>query len=551
MHNEIKNNFKTIRDSVHGYIDVDKEYMNLFIDTPLFQRLGRVEQTSMRVLYPSARHDRFIHSIGTFFLGKKAFGHFKNNFSQENAIATIKESDWDLWRKSFEVACLLHDIGHAPFSHTCEGFYKEEQIESIDTQLLQELEKHLDKTNYTEFCRDYEMGEDVSPSPHEIVSSIVILKCYSKEVKGLNADINLIIRSIIGCPFNDTSGKKGIKNCLIRMLNSPVIDVDKLDYITRDSSLTGFSNATIDSDRLLKAFTAVKVSVNDYYLAYNKNALSAIQNVISANNAQQAWIVNHHVVVYNAFLIQMSINKISEKIYPQNPSIFKNALFSIDAIIGKKKCSEEFVVNMLTDDDLWHLFKLYEDDIPEVKELLNRSLRKKAVWKSFAEFTLLFDEGIEVGKYKNGNFDFEKFIETFNGCCKDVKKYGYHLFSEEDVVIDKESISPAGLDFYSVLTDFAKENGLKPNEFVLIEGSNPTKSKSVISRDKLRIRFFSGENGTKRYNEVMKLANQDSSNKKKVTGAPYFFLFYPELIDKEKLCGFIKTHELFKYHEGA
>lgn len=552
MGNKNEKKYKTIRDSVHGYIDIEKEYMDLFVDTPLFQRLGRIEQTSMRVLYPSARHDRFIHSIGTFFLGKKAFQYFKDNFSLENSHEIVSKSEWNLWQKSFEIACLLHDIGHAPFSHTCEGFYKEKKVKSningddslIVSQLFDELKNKLKKEDYDEFYKDY---KGVSPSPHEIVSCIVILRCYSKEIKKLKGDMNLIIRSITGCVFKNVSGKKGIQNCLIRMLNSPVIDVDKLDYITRDSSLTGFSNAIIDSDRLLKAFTAVEENEHDYYPAYNKNALSVIQNVISANNAQQAWMVNHHVVVYNTFLIQAIINKIAKIIYPENPKQFKNELFSVDTIIGKKNCCNVFKVNMLTDDDLWHLFKLYEDDIPEVKELLERCSRKKAVWKSFAEFTLLFDEGKQGNQYKNGDFDLKKFKEAFTACCSDIKEFDGHLFNEKD----SDNVSKAGLKFCGLLNEFAIKNDLDPKDFVIIGGSNPTKSKSVISRDKLRIRFFSGENGTKRYDEVMKLARiEDFNNKEGIGATPYFYIFHSKLIDKEKLCEFIKKSELFKYQES-
>ena len=64
-------NYKRILDSVHGYINVPKEYCDKIIDTVYFQRLRRIEQTSGRSLFPSARHDRFIHSLGVFNLNKK------------------------------------------------------------------------------------------------------------------------------------------------------------------------------------------------------------------------------------------------------------------------------------------------------------------------------------------------------------------------------------------------------------------------------------------------------------------------------------------------
>lgn len=62
---------KKILDSVHGYIDIDDEYIKNIVDTLHFQRLRRIEQTSTRAIFPSARHDRFIHSLGVFYIGKK------------------------------------------------------------------------------------------------------------------------------------------------------------------------------------------------------------------------------------------------------------------------------------------------------------------------------------------------------------------------------------------------------------------------------------------------------------------------------------------------
>ena len=122
---------KIFRDSVHGYINVPVDYVTNFIDTELFQRLRHIEQTGMRILYPSARHDRFIHSLGTYFLGHKAFECFKRNiYRSYHGIAgktdhyiifeDEKENEcfWDKCQLLFEIACLLHDCGHAPFSHT-------------------------------------------------------------------------------------------------------------------------------------------------------------------------------------------------------------------------------------------------------------------------------------------------------------------------------------------------------------------------------------------------------------------------------------------------
>lgn len=131
---------KIFRDSVHGYIDIPVDYVTLFIDSEVFQRLRGIEQTGMRTLYPSARHDRFIHSLGTYFLGHKAFSHFRKNvkttyndkggINHYNVFGTIEKSEkfWDKYGVLFEIACLMHDCGHAPFSHTLEFHYDKEVI---------------------------------------------------------------------------------------------------------------------------------------------------------------------------------------------------------------------------------------------------------------------------------------------------------------------------------------------------------------------------------------------------------------------------------------
>ena len=102
--------YKIFLDTVHGYISVPNGYCDKFVDTANFQRLRRIEQLSSRSLYPCARHDRFVHSIGVFHIG-------------ERLLDTIKSDGVELdesLRQSFLIACLLHDVGHSPFSHTLE-----------------------------------------------------------------------------------------------------------------------------------------------------------------------------------------------------------------------------------------------------------------------------------------------------------------------------------------------------------------------------------------------------------------------------------------------
>ena len=119
---------KTFKDNVHGYIKMPIPFVDKLIDTEVFQRLRYIEQTGMRTLYPSARHDRFIHSLGTYYLGVKAYDAFhenvKRNYSTKEqhgrnhylVMDDAKESEvfWEKHGVIFSIACLLHDCGHAP-----------------------------------------------------------------------------------------------------------------------------------------------------------------------------------------------------------------------------------------------------------------------------------------------------------------------------------------------------------------------------------------------------------------------------------------------------
>lgn len=118
--------YKWIKDTVHGYIKIEKEFLQI-VNAPEFQRLKWIEQGSFRVLYPSARHDRFIHSLGVFGLARECFGTLIENVTEDLGMK-LDENLVEKWKYTFLYAALLHDIGHAPFSHTFEPFFLGKQI---------------------------------------------------------------------------------------------------------------------------------------------------------------------------------------------------------------------------------------------------------------------------------------------------------------------------------------------------------------------------------------------------------------------------------------
>lgn len=114
---------KQIKDPIYGYVAIPTTYFADIIDTNVFQRLRNIIQTSYSPLYPSAIHNRFIHSIGVFHLGEIASDTILKNSLIERIFENVEQAKklMDI----FKLACLLHDVGHSPFSHTGENYFLE------------------------------------------------------------------------------------------------------------------------------------------------------------------------------------------------------------------------------------------------------------------------------------------------------------------------------------------------------------------------------------------------------------------------------------------
>jgi HD superfamily phosphohydrolase len=271
--------YKIFRDNIHGYIKMPVPFVEEFIDTELFQRLRYIEQTGMRILYPSARHDRFIHSLGTFHLGKKAYEAFRENVklyynsgdvnkNHYKVLPTDKKNEmfWDKHDVLFSIACLLHDCGHAPFSHTLEYIYDIEAAKDPVTKLNRKITSIYKSHSFIE---DFNVGIG---KEHERMSAILVKDYFGEKIKKVvnekferaicdNSDLEFIARAIIGCQYKDISTKENqIKNCFIQLLNSKSIDVDGLDYIIRDSKLSGIETPGIDADRLIGSLTIIETT---------------------------------------------------------------------------------------------------------------------------------------------------------------------------------------------------------------------------------------------------------------------------------------------------
>ncbi|WP_435334525.1 HD domain-containing protein [Haloarchaeobius sp. TZWWS8] len=183
-----------IKDSVHDYIEVSGVVADL-LDTAAMQRLRHVKQLStVRLVYPSANHTRFEHSLGVYHLARRACRHLDVDGSRAEAV---------------QAAAVLHDVGHGPYGHQTEGVIE------------RRLDRHHDEVH--DLLGTGELAD--------------VLESY-----GLDTDA---VADLI-----DGQGELG-------QLVSGELDVDRMDYLVRDAHHSGVPYGTIDQGRLLRALTFI------------------------------------------------------------------------------------------------------------------------------------------------------------------------------------------------------------------------------------------------------------------------------------------------------
>ena len=543
---------KSIKDAIHGYIRLEEPFWKI-IDTAEFQRLKWIEQTSYRVLYPSARHDRFIHSIGVYHLGQKAIQGFLNNCDDKDAEIVKK------YKYSFLLACLLHDIGHAPFSHTCENLfsYKEkigDKNSNINREFLAEIKSHLYDSVYAVFEKDYfSLIIKNPPAVHEIMSSIITCRKFSDySIFFANDDIgfldlDLIVRSIIGCcySYKRTDNEEirlelGIKNCLIRLLNSSTVDVDKLDYIARDTQMSGYDSIVLDNKRLLDNVCIVN---NDgiYYPAFRKGALSVLSNVVIAKNSQAKWIINHPVVIYEAYLLCKAIGTSLANSGLRNENgdilssdeiisfIFSSASLSKEG--HKHSCG---VFRLLSDIEILNLMKSNMEH-PVVSEYFSRDERKSPVWKSNEEFLFCLDsnedKAAEIAEYMAPLISFFNDIDDITDACQINSSILENDSLKERQ--DNETIQ----NLIKVLLEYRSNVS-----YVILPAKNTFYAR--IDADKLYIRF---EDSSQNYTTYKKLEGEDKGISDKRYG--FFYLYSSQKINPKEFLSYLydKAHSNTSY----
>ena len=415
---------KMIRDLVHGYVNLTEFELKL-IDTASFQRLKDIRQLTCQEVYPSARHTRFEHSLGVLELTRQAIKHLNQNKFLPGYSETTGESiiDEQLQLNAF-VAALLHDVGHCMFSHLGEKEFDADEINHVLIEEIAQFSEYHNGSFSNDFLRFVEDSKLKNiGSKHEKISCLVILSKFEDllletdlitqnndgRVNNIYINFELIIRCILGIRYTQQNGNLNSPtlnkyNAVIHLINDRMFDMDKLDYIMRDTVFTGINVGRIDTRRLFK--NMFFEDYESYCLVFSSKAVPALQNFIDARDGLYMYVYNHHVAVLadslnsyiirrlarnaekfihlvdvalkNVSLTDSQIQDIKESVWDTDDIyalgiVPRNYIFSLESILDENRSDSDWIslVNIIytrhsnctTDSIRYYLLGLIEDCI--------------------------------------------------------------------------------------------------------------------------------------------------------------------------------------------
>ncbi|MBT3611720.1 MAG: HD domain-containing protein [Flavobacteriales bacterium] len=380
---------KIINDPIYGFVKLDKGIITDLIDHPYFQRLRKIAQLGLSYLvYPGAHHTRFHHAIGSMHLMNKAINQIRNKGHE------ISEDE----AKGLKIAILLHDIGHGPFSHALEH--------SIASNI-----------------------------PHEHLSLLFMERLNEK----FNGKLSLSIEI-----FQNKHPKQ-----FLHQLVSSQLDMDRLDYLKRDSFFTGVTEGNIGAERIINMLDIV-----DNKLVVEEKGIYSIEKFLIARRLMY-WQVYLHKTVVSAENMLIKVLQRAKELLNDGKEVYTNPYlgeflknnYTINDFKNNTKLLNDFAE--LDDFDIYSSLKYWKNNPDFVlsslsKMILNRKLLKIKV-KNTA-FTASEIE-IETDKFKQSHNTTKQEVEYFifsdkiSNSTYNIEKANINILMKNGYVIDIASAS--------------------------------------------------------------------------------------------------------------
>jgi uncharacterized protein len=324
---------KIINDPVHGFVTVSDPLIYEIISHPWFQRLRRINQMAMSYLvYPGAVHSRLHHALGAYHLMQSALFELK-----QKGVAITEEEE-----QGAKIAILLHDVGHGPFSHALESL----------------LVKNLG---------------------HETLSMMIM--------EELNMEMQGKLRTAIDI-FKNSYPKK-----FLHQLISGQLDVDRMDYLTRDSFFSGVIEGMIGCDRILKMLT-----VHQGELMVEEKGIYTIEEFLVSRRLMY-WQVYQHKTVLSAEMTLVKILERANWLYQKGDhSVDQSDELShlLFGNLNKVDRSELEKFCMLDDSDVISIIKKWRHHKDQVLSILcNALLNRKLLKLRLQNEQITFEEVLE------------------------------------------------------------------------------------------------------------------------------------------------------------
>ena len=380
---------KIINDPIYGFVTLENGIITDLIDHPFFQRLRKIAQLGLSYLvYPGAHHSRFHHAIGCLHLMNKAITQLKN----KGHLITNEEAE------ALKIAILLHDIGHGPFSHALE---------------------------------------------HSIASGISHEHLSSLFMQNLNAQFEGKLSLAIEI-FNNKHPKK-----FLHQLVSSQLDMDRLDYLKRDSFFSGGTEGNIGTERIINMLNIV-----DDNLVVEEKGIYSIEKFLIARRLMY-WQVYLHKTVVSAENMLIKVLKRAKYLMMNNKEIFTTP--SLALFLKNNFTSSDFNKNPdlllnfseLDDNDIYTCLKYWKNENDFVLSnlssmILNRRILKIKVQKTDfkqAEIDEKVNEFSKKNKISNEEAQYFIFSNKVSNSTYNIKKSNINILMKTGEVIDITSAS--------------------------------------------------------------------------------------------------------------